>query len=167
MKFTNGDIGRTHYVNNMLVLNLVHALIKISNEQNLKDEKGILPDNQIHFEDGYEEMLDEIMSKMENQIKDFMFLDKHRKISRKLKNKVDTKMYEIIVEISKIDVNLEVLSMYIMYINFVKADVIHENFKEFTDVTYYKIVVDAYESSGFSKKISMYSLAKRIIQKIK
>ena len=143
MKITSGDIDRSHYVSNLLVLNFVYALLKISNEDNLEpDEKGLIYCKNLNYDDGLLSMLNELLISLEKEIHEFLFRDEHKKIASKLKHKVESKMHYVLEEVAKENISLEVLAMYIMRENFVEADIIHENFIEFTDETKYSIVVN-------------------------
>jgi len=169
IKFTDGDISRTKYIDNMFVLNFVYAIIHISNNEESKNEAGLIPDTNIKFDDGIEEMLNELLSDLEKEIYDFMHLEKHFKISDKLKSRVEMVMHEVISSLYQYNISLEVLAMYIMYKNFAKAEILHENFKQFTDETKYSLITDTMDASGFSlkDKINMNKIASEVIIRIK
>ncbi len=173
MKLTDGPITRTHYISDLLVLNFAHALIKISNEMDddyraSVAQNGLISDN-MKYDEGMREMLDSMLLELQDEIYKFMMQTKHRKIAHKTKDKLEKSISSIFVALHKEDVQLDVLSMYILYNNFTNREVIHKNFQEWIEPQQYQLIVDTLDSSGFSlmDKLKMNKMSKEILIRIK
>jgi hypothetical protein len=170
MKFTKGDIKRKHYIDDLFIISLVYGLLYVAEDI---EKQGIQKDGMIkkkfEYSEGYKEMLDEIISNIKNELHTFMMRREHVVVAKQVKEKVNTRLPEVLKIFEKENVSLEVLAMYILYYNFVNREVLHENFKPLTEKEKYSIVVDTLDSAGFKllDKIKMHRLAKDALLRIK
>ena len=169
IKFTDGDISRVAYIDNLFIVNLVYALIHISNDINDKNIDGLLDESNINLDKDTKLMLDELLINLEKELKKFMMQDIHRPIATKIRDRLKIDLEPAILFLKTKNISLEILSMYIMYKSFVKADVLHKNFEQFTDGTKYSLIVDTLDVAGFSlrEKLNMIKIANEVILRIR
>jgi hypothetical protein len=170
MKFVDGDIERKYYINDLFIISLVYGLLYVAEDieknNNIKD--GLI-EKKFKYPEGYKEMLDEAIVSLKNELYLFIRQDFHSKIAKRVKDLVKNKLPFVINRLKKENVSLEMLAMWILYYNFVDRDVLHKNFKQFTEKEKYEVVVNTLDAVGFSvlDKIRMHRLAKDVLLRIK
>ncbi len=170
MKFTTGiKITSKHYVNDLFVISLAYALLYVAEDLAKNDIKkdGVIQ-KEFNYPAGFKEMLDKHIAGLKNELFEFMQWKEHLPIAGRVKTKVKTRLPDILKLFQNESVSLEILAMYLLFYNFVKREIMHRNFKQFTDESKYSLVVDTLDAAGFSlfDKIKMNNLAKAALERL-
>jgi hypothetical protein len=177
MKIVEGDhlVTRSYYKKDLVVISLCYGLLFASidiEKHDTKDkhiEEGSLVAFKEEYPEGFKEMLSEAIELLKDDLFKTMSLEQHYKIAKYMKQKTNTMLAEVLPMLKKERVSLEVLTMFLLFHNFVKdREIIHSTFKIFSEVHRYELVVDTLKECGLSIRttIDMHDLAKNILQRI-
>jgi hypothetical protein len=154
------------YLRELHLINLCMALLKVGRDHKEQLEGEARDSLSLAFEEGFEEMLDQHCTKLEDDLEAFFKQDIHRPLAEKLRKKLGYFSHRAIMLLKNHEVTPEVVVSYALYLNFCKRDKpLHENFKQFTDETRYSLIVDTLDASGYSlrKKLELVKLAKELV----
>jgi len=156
----------------LIVLAFCYALLRVSRETNEIDDNT----EGIYY---YENSLDSDMQKMinlylesiENDLEQFLFKSEDiPKQMHEMRHKTVKFQNNTMAIIIKENLSLDVLALYILYLNFCKRESglpLDPIFNEWNDKHRYEFVINTLDTGGFplKAKVKMYNMAEEIISR--
>ena len=120
----------------LLVLFLCKALLEIALDKDASEDSIQRDRTNKHYK--LNKKLDSRLNKLYSMLNDTLNKAITKEIAKWLKSKTDFKIYNMLIKIQETEIQLEVLAMYVMYVNFCERDKrLDDIFQAYTDSSLY------------------------------
>ena len=152
-------------------LNLCGSLIRVNreSEENIELNLEGVVSFEIVLEEEFNEMLKESLKSIENDISSSLktLVETNPEIGFKMRNFLENDMIQLLAYIQDRRISLDILSLYILFYKYVKAETLYKPFEKFSESTRYELILNTLDHGGLplKVKIDMHRIAKEIVKK--